>query len=70
MAIEELTWERGVARPGFNSQVVEGMLLSSNLLCIERLPKLAVGNNSLRNADIETLMANGRSHKGTDLLAA
>jgi hypothetical protein len=102
MAVEELTWERWVARPVFDSQVVEetdppsklsqfrtrperariskmgrsggetnpdrniprvrrgfysrlveGMLLSSKLLRIGRLPEFAESNVSLGNAGIE-----------------
>jgi len=50
--------------------VVEGMLLSSRLLSIGRLAEFAVGNSSLRIAEIKTLVPNGRSHRGLDLLAA
>jgi len=50
--------------------MVEGMLLSSKLLSIGRLVKFAAGNNSLRIAEIETLVSNGRSHSGLDSLAA
>jgi len=42
-------------------------MLSSNLLCIGRLPEFADSNTSLRIADIETLVPNGRSHRGCAL---
>jgi len=50
--------------------VVEGMMLSSNLLCIGRLPEFADSNTSLGNAGMETLPSDWRSRRESDVLPA
>jgi len=50
--------------------MVEGMMLSSKLLSIGRLPEFADSNISLRIAGIETIPSDGPSHKGRALLPA
>ena len=45
-------------------------MLSSNLLCIGRLPEFADSNVSLRIAGIGIIPSDGRSHRGRALLLA
>ena len=59
---------QNVERSFHLATMVEGMLLSSKLLSIGRLPEFADSNISLRITDIETLVPNGRSHRGRALL--
>jgi len=51
-----------VERSFHQTTLVEGMLLSSKLLSIGRLPEFAAGNVSLGNVDFGTIPSSRRSH--------